>query len=177
MKFLSFNCRGFASSTKKLALRRLLISTHLDIIFLQETLCLAEPLIHTLSSWLPNWTFHALDASGRSGGLAIGVCNRAVDIRNIWGGRGFIGLDFFAHSVERDIRIINVYGPCSDRANYWRSLLESNLLQANNIILGGDLNFSLGFCESWGHMAQVDSLFNSLSTILEEHHWVDIPSA
>eukprot|EP00253_Pinus_taeda_P033651 PITA_33651 len=72
MKLLSFNCRGFASSAKKLALRRLLTSDRLDIIFLQETLCQADHLIHLLSSWLPNWNFDALDASGRSGGLAIG---------------------------------------------------------------------------------------------------------
>lgn len=158
MKILSFNCRGFASLTKKLVLRRLLNSTHLDVIFLQETLCPADPLILTLSSWLPNWTFHALDASGRSGGLAIGVYNRSVEIRNIWGGKGFIGLDILAHSVDMDLRIINVYGPCSDRGTFWRTFLESDLLQADNIIMGVDLNFSLGFCESWGHMAQVDSL-------------------
>jgi len=151
MKILSFNCRGFASLAKKLALRRLLLSSQMDIIFLQETLCQAEPLIQSLSAWLPSWTFHALDAFGRSGGLAIGVNNRVAEIKNIFGGRGFIGFDINAHSAGRDIRIINVYGPCTDRANYWRSLLESELFQADNIILGGDLNFSLGYSESWGH--------------------------
>lgn len=64
---------------------------------------------------------------------------------NIWGGRGFIGLDIFSHPIEMEIRIINVYGPCADRENYWRNLLDSDLLQADNIILGGDLYFSLGF--------------------------------
>jgi len=177
MKILSFNCRGFASLAKKLALKRLLLSSMLDIIFLQETLCQAKPLTKFLNAWLPNWTFQALDASGRSGGLAIGVNNRAAEVRNIFGGRGFIGLDISSHLVERDIRIINVYGPCADRANYWRFLFESELFQADNIILGGDLNFSLGFSESWGHLAQVDSLTDTMSSLLEEHKWVDIPSA
>lgn len=150
MKILSFNCRGFASLTKKLALRRLLNSTHLDVIFLQETLCPADPLIHTLSSWFPNWTFHALDASGRSGGLAIGVYNRSVEIRNIWGGKGFIGLDILAHSIDKDLRIINVYGPCSDWVTFWRSFLESDLLQADNIIMGGGLEFLPRFLRIMG---------------------------
>lgn len=76
-----------------------------------------------------------------------------------------------------DLRIINVYGPCSDRGTFWRTFLESDLLQVDNIIMGGDLNFSLGFYESWGHMAQVDSLSDTLTSLLEDHHWVDIPSA
>lgn len=37
------------------------------------------------------------------------------------------------------------------------------------------MNFSLGYCESWGHLAQVDSFSDSISTLLEEHQWVDIP--
>ena len=137
---------------------------------------MVDPLIHTLNSWLPNWTFHALDAYGRFGGFAIGICNKALEIRNIWGGRCFIGMDIFAHPLEMEIRIMNVYGPCVDRANFWRTFLDSGLLQVDNIILGGDLNFSLGFSESWGHSAHVDSLSDTISSLLEEHQWVDIPS-
>lgn len=177
MNIISFNCRGFASQPKKIALRRLLTSSQTDIIFLQETLCLVDPLIHTLNSWLPNWTFHALDAFGRSGGSAIGICNKALEIRNIWGGRGFIGMDTFAHPLKMEIRIMNVYGPCVDRANFWRTFPDFGLIQVDNIILGGDLNFSLGFSESWGHSAQVDSLSDTISSLLEEHQWVDITSA
>eukprot|EP00253_Pinus_taeda_P016780 PITA_16780 len=177
MKILSFNCRGFASNAKKLALKRLLLSHSLDIILLQETLCQAEPLTKILNAWFPNWTFQALDASGRSGGLAIGVNNRTAEIRNYFGGRNFIGLDISSHLVGRDIRVINVYGPCSDRANFWKNLLGSELFQADNILLGGDLNFSLGFSESWGHLAQVDSLTDSMTSLLEDHKWIDTPSA
>jgi len=116
-------------------------------------------------------------ASGRSGGTAIGFCNKSMDLRNLWGGRGFIDMDIYAHTLEFEIRIMNVYGPCVDRAIFWRSLLDSKLLQVENIILGGDLNFSLGYCESWSHSAQVDSLTDTISTLLEKHQWVDIPSA
>jgi len=38
MKWLSLNFRGLASTTKKLALKRLLDTKPFDIIFLQETL-------------------------------------------------------------------------------------------------------------------------------------------
>lgn len=169
MKFISFNCRGFSSQPKKLALKRLLTSSQSDIIFLQETLCSAKPLIHTLHAWMPNWTFHALDVFGRSEGITIGICNKALEIRNTWGGRGYLGMDIFSHPLEMEFRIINVYGPCVNRATFWRNFLESGLLQVYNIILGGDLNFSLGSSESWGHSAQVDSLSDTISSLLEEH--------
>eukprot|EP00253_Pinus_taeda_P030204 PITA_30204 len=133
MKILSYNCRGFASNPKKLALKRLLTSSALDIIFLQETLYQAEPLTKLFNSWFPSWHFQAIDATGRSGGLAIGINN--------------------SH------------------------LLESEILSADNILLGGDLNFSLGFCESWGHHAQIDPLSDTLTSLLEDHNWIDIPSA
>eukprot|EP00253_Pinus_taeda_P030816 PITA_30816 len=177
MKVLSFNCRGFASSPKKLALRRLLTTSQINIIFLQETLCPADTLVQSLNSWMPNWIFHAIDASGRSGGLAIGVHYRAVKIRNIWGGRGFIGLDVYILSMNMNLRVINIYGPCSNRDTFWSTLLASDLLKEDNIILGGDLNFTLGFCEWWGHSAQVDTFSDTISNLLEEHHWVDMPTA
>lgn len=177
MKIISFNCQGIASPHKKLDLRRLLSSALVDIIFLEETLCSAEILITLLNSWMLNWTFHALDATGRSGGIAIGVSNKTIDLRNIWGGRGYIGADIYSFSLETYLRIMNVYGPCMDRANFWRSFLGSYNLQADNIILGGNLNFSLGYRESWGHLAQVDGLTDTITNILEDHHWVDIPSA
>eukprot|EP00253_Pinus_taeda_P032607 PITA_32607 len=177
MKILSFNCRGFASKSKKLALKRLLQSSALDIIFLQETLCQADPLTKLLHSWFPSWAFQAIDASGRSGGLAIGVNNRSTEILNFFGGRNFIGLDIISHQIGRTIRLINIYGPCTNRANFWRHLLEYEIFNADNILLGGDLNFSLGFCESWGHHAQIDPLTESLTSLLEDHNWIDIPSA
>lgn len=50
-------------------------------------------------------------------------------------------------------------------------------MQVDKIILGGDLNFSLGFMESWGHLVQVDGLIDVITNLLEYHHWIDIPSA
>lgn len=47
---------------------------------------------------------------------------------------------------------------------------------ANHLILGGDLNFSIIHDESWGHRAQRDSLSNYLSSILDSHQLINIPS-
>jgi len=50
MKCLSFNCRGLASASKKLAMRRLFETVPVDIILLQETLGLVDPVSAALSS-------------------------------------------------------------------------------------------------------------------------------
>jgi len=91
------------------------------------------------------------------------------------GGRGYIGIDAYVQTMETEIRLINVYGPCSDRATFWHSLLNSALFQQDNIILGGDLNFTTGFSETWGHAARIDPFSNTISTLLDEHSWIDIP--
>lgn len=55
--------------------------------------------------------------------------------------------------------------------------MSANILQPDNIILGGDLNFSLGLSESWGHHAQVDPLLVFFENLLDLHNLIDIPSA
>lgn len=60
---------------------------------------------------------------------------------------------------------------------FWRHLLNSSLLCQDNIIIGGDLNISLGFLESWGNHAQVDALLYQFETLLETHNLVDAPTA
>lgn len=41
--------------------------------------------------------------------------------------------------------------------------------------MGGDLNFTMGFCESWGHAARVDPFSETISNLLEDHHRIDTP--
>ena len=67
MKCMSFNCRGFASASKKLALKRLIELEPIDIIMLQETLGKADHISHSLQAMFLNWTFSASDAAGRLG--------------------------------------------------------------------------------------------------------------
>jgi len=57
-----------------------------------------------------------------------------------------------------------------------RSIYCSDLLQVDNLIMGGDLNFSVGYSESWGHHAQIESLSTFFENILENHSLIDISS-
>lgn len=172
---LFFNCRGFASLGKKLSLHILLSSEQIDVIFLQETLGLANVITHLLESWLPRCIVEALDVNGWLGGMALGINSRSIKFCNIWGSFGHMGVDIYSPKLGTKIRIINVYGPCQNWAEFWNQLLNSDILQHDNIILGGDLNFSIGFAESWGKHAQIDPLSVFFENNLEDHNLIDIP--
>lgn len=55
MKCLSFNCRGLASTLKKLAMQRLIENDPIDILMLLETLGNVEDIEHTLAGLRPGW--------------------------------------------------------------------------------------------------------------------------
>eukprot|EP00253_Pinus_taeda_P027180 PITA_27180 len=175
MKCLSFNCRGLASPSKKLAMKRLIESELVDIIMLQETLCPAEKIVHDMQAMVPGWCFFANDAVGRSGGIAIGFNTRTIKPNSTWGGMGFIGLDYFSADLGMDLRMVNIYVTCSQRESFWRHTLQLPLLNSEHVIIGGDLNFSLGFGESWGSEAQIDPITGYMTNLLEQYDLVDIP--
>jgi len=158
MKIFSFNYRGLARLDKKLALRRLLKIVPLDIIFLQETLGPILDISHSLQNMLPGWIFIGLDAHGRSGGLALGYNSHTIKILNCWGGLGHLREDIRSTDLEMNFQILNVYGLCQNRPAFWQKLLSFDSFFIDHLILGGDLNFSIGHSESWGHRAQRDSL-------------------
>ena len=56
--------------------------------------------------------------------------------------------------------IFNVYGPYLNRIPFWDKLFNKSLLREDRVIIGGDLNFSLGQTEVWGPHACVDLLMN-----------------
>eukprot|EP00253_Pinus_taeda_P033720 PITA_33720 len=175
MKCLSFNCRGLASAPKKLALQRLFEAEQPNIILLQETLGSAENVTLSLQALAPRWKFIAVDAIGRSGGLAISYNPRTIRIDASWGGLGFMGIDSFSSKLGKSLIILNIYGPYHQRETFWRHLLNLSLLAQDHTILGGDLNFSLGFSESWGSSAQVDAITEFMRNILEQTNFIDVP--
>ena len=56
------------------------------------------------------------------------------------------------HWVEASLllTILNIYGPYNNRVSFSDNLHPSPHLKNENVILGGDLNFTLGTQEIWG---------------------------
>lgn len=59
------------------------------------------------------------------------------------GGPRFLGMDIFSLEMGRNFRIIDVYLPDHSRLELWNHLLQLSLMNSNDIILCGQLNFTI----------------------------------
>jgi len=174
MKIMSFNCRGLAGPHKKSAFRRVLTLEHPDVILLQETLGVGEVIKNCLESWMPGWSFLTLDVKGRSGGLAVGWRSSCMKLVDSWGMDSVLCVDVLSADLGITIKVINVYGPYHNRVPFWDAVTGNPLFSGDSLIIGGDLNFSLGQDEVWGPHAHVDSLAGYFVQMLAVKGWLDI---
>ena len=54
--------------------------------------------------------------------------------------------------------MVNIYGPYRERLPFWDGIFSMSWWNSPDLIVGGDLNFSLGEAEIWGESARVDEL-------------------
>ena len=144
MILLSYNCRGLASPHKKSSIKRMIAFLHPQIILLQETMGPWDMVKEVLESWLPGWAFEVVDVVGRSGGLAIGWMTNQIRCENIWRFHAGMGIDVYSRDTDRVYFMINIYGPYQDRLPFWDRIFSMSWWNFPNLIVGGDLNFSLG---------------------------------
>jgi len=76
--------------------------------------------------------------------------------------------------LGKEFRILNVYSPYLDRTPFWESLLNLKILKVETLILGGDLNFSIGIAEVWGPSACLDQITVRISHLLMINGLLDI---
>ena len=111
MILISYNCRGLASPHKKSSLKRMITLLSPQIILLQETMGSRDLVKEALESWLPGWAFEAVDAAGRSGGVAIGWMSTIIRCENFWGFHGVIGIKVYRRDIDRVFSMVNIHGP------------------------------------------------------------------
>ena len=80
------------------------------------------------------------------------------------------------HSFEMQLELffLNLYGPYTDREAFWNNLSVMDCFNFPNLVVGGDLNFSLGQSEIWGVKAKVDGLTDFFNHLLEGLGLIDI---
>ena len=166
MKFLSFNCQGLAIPFKKSSLKRLVLRTKPEIIFLQETMGVSEVIKGVLLSLLPEWDFVVHDAKC-SRGVATAWRLASCCLRNSWGSESCIRTDIYFHELSAEFWLFNVYGSYLNREIFWDRFFSSSMIMHDKVMVGGDLNFSLGNLESWGPRASTDPL-----TEFFKHHLI-----
>jgi hypothetical protein len=135
-----------------------------------------EKVKEALESWLPGWVFEVVDAVGKSGGLSIGWMSSQIRCENIWGFQYGMGIDVYNRETYRAFTVINIYGPYQDRLLFWERLFNKSWWNNPGLIVGGDLNFTIGEAEIWGENAQVDELSDFFKQALARVGVTDIPS-
>ena len=70
--------------------------------------------------------------------------------------------------------ILNCYGPYSNRDYFWNNVLAGGIFDPPNIILVGDLNFTISDAKIWGSKARIDTLAPFFSQLLTTTNMVDL---
>lgn len=126
----------------------------------------SEEVVRVLETLLPGWKFVAVDARGRSGGLASGWKVQSCRCDCSWGIFSGVGLEVWDTEIGKTLTILNIYGPYLNRASFWDSFFNMDLFEDTDLILGGDFNLTLGASEVWGPRAASDFLANFFIQLL-----------
>jgi len=119
--------------------------------------------------------FVGSDVRGILGGLDIGWNLKTVKVIRYWGFEYGIGLSVLSAETFFEVMVLKLYGPYQKRTLFWEALGQKSFLNSENIILGGDLNFSLREVESWGPRDRLDPLTYIFNHILRRMKLIDIP--
>lgn len=88
-----------------------------------------------------------------------------------------LGFEVHLEELDCSLLILNIYGPYENKFEFWQSLMRKDFTKVSNVIVGGDLNFTLSFEEIWGEAACLDPLGPLLGEHLEKGYWMDIKTS
>ena len=127
-----------------------------------------------LESWFFGWTFVTLDVRGRSRGLAMGWDSRVVRALNIWGMESVLGMTVQGLDHGDPIDVFNVYGLYINCIPFLDNILQLELFFGDLVVIGGDINLSLGQAEVWWPFSHPNILTEYFTQKLMERKWMDI---
>lgn len=96
-----------------------------------------------------------------------------MNFLNSWGLDMVLGVEVYYQEICSELSLINVYGLCQDKVSFWSNLLSKSLMNRPNLVVGGDLYFSLGLSESYGPTAQADRLTNYFMNKFKSENLID----
>jgi hypothetical protein len=176
MILLSLNIRGVGGSLKFPSMRRFFPTTKPNIIFFQETLVVEEKARKFMNSLCPTWMNSAVSSVGKSGGLLVAWNPNVFELQPYLCAGGIL-LTGSHIPDKRRICLLNVYGSCIGRRQFWEQVEAKGLLAQSDLILAGDLNFSMGIDEVWGATALIDPLAVFFKDLFANNHLVDVVPA
>jgi len=155
------------------SMHRLLSKTTPHIIFLQETLTNNVKARDFMFALKPNWMSYVVSSIGTSGGLLVSWDPHffVFSLVLTFGGIVLTGSSL---ADKRRLSLLNVYGPCKDRKAFWKKFADKGLLVHTDLILVGDLKFTLNTNEILGMEAMLDPLAQFFKDVFENTPLVDV---
>lgn len=115
----------------------------------------------------------AIGANGLSGGLAVLWDPTWIKARAFKCCAGIMILAT-VRGHANILNLLNVYGPCRNRAPFWERLFAFEILEMESLLLAGDMNFTLSPDECWGTGRKKDPLSDRIRMKLLNKNLVDI---
>ena len=142
MILLSLNVRGVRGTPKFHILKRLIERIAPNVILIQETMVEGSKVWEVFTKLLGGWTIYSMDALGQSGGFLTAWNPSKVSFKPFLTTDGIL-LDGYSMELNRNLNIINCYGPYVSRKDFWDEVMEAGILGLEKLIFLGDLNFTL----------------------------------
>jgi len=118
------------------------------------------------SKLLPTWHFCGVDSIGLLRNL-LSTWNLYKADFDVFLMPAGILLEGVIKDTNLKVKMINCYGLYADKVVFWDELKRTGILDEENLILGGDLNFTVSSREVWGDVARMDPLQHYFSHLVQ----------
>ena len=173
MRILSLNVCGLGGLSMQKILCHLFSSYSPDVILLQETMTSSYPALLAFSKLFPGWEFCAISSFSLSRGILSRWILKLLKCKAYHTVAGIL-LKAMIRGSSFSLSILICYGPYLNREHFWNSVANGGLLSLPNLILAGDLNFTLNASKIWGTKALPDPLGPFFSKLISDHLLVDV---
>jgi hypothetical protein len=127
-------------------------------------------------SLCPTWMISDVSSIGKSGGLLVAWNPIVFELQSFLSVGGILLTGI--HTLDKSrICLLNAYGPCTGRRQFWDQVESKGLLAHDAPIIAGDINFTTSYDEVWGVGALTDPLAGFFRDLFVKNHLVDVHPA
>ena len=130
----------------------------MEIILIHETMCSSEEAIEKLKGKFKQWQFYRLDAHGLLRLNLVGWNSHNFLLLNSYAIQGGLIVNLQVSICSPLLTLLNIYGHYNQRKEFLKRDFDSLTLKKGDIIMGGNIIFTLSIYEVWGSSPRINSV-------------------